>query len=786
MVKTARIRSRQLCFPVALLQIVFLQILCRRRIHVESFGSRPSSKVRPDIALTTGSFVANAAKSMAIASSTTNDETYHYEEEVYYEDDYDDGILEEEVSYRTSAGEKESLVDEDDMDDDERFDDKRTTSTAPLTMSEEQKQAMEFIRQGHNVFLTGVAGTGKSLVLRSALDYFSNNLRANQFVAVAPTGAAAVAVEGQTIHSFASIGIPKTFKDFEKSKRNKATAKHWRSLKVLVIDEISMVSGEFFDNLSAVVSDIRKDPRPFGGIQLVVCGDFLQLSPIAPRKEEVSQLVHAMTEGQRDPEEEKQILDTLFLNRGFAFQSLAWKEARFKVMELQTVFRQRNREFVDALRDIRLGRVTLQTMEYLRNNCERPLPPIDQYGIRPTILHSTNVNVNRENLVDLNRLPGETVVYKAMDEVAVEKGVGKWALKPLENSQFFKTCIAEGELQLKVNAQVMLIKNLNQGSRLVNGSRGTVVGFRSIKANPNSQKAETLHLLPGVDKYPVVQFVNGLRQVITPQKFQSRIVGMGTCTRTAVPLKLAWAITTHKAQGLTLDYVIADVGQVFAEAQLYVALSRASDAQGLELRNFSRNRVRANPIAMKFYEDPTQEVSFWWEQDGRARSDLPPSIMTQATELRQPKSRTKKKVKMKVKKERVVDSDDTLRTNVSTRPSTSVRGKVSEESSMLPSSSNRLDGKVFVFIGVLDTISNEDAEASVLRHGGVVRKSVSSKTDFVVLGEFLKNGKPSRSGAQFRKAKEIIEEQKKMTSTNQKFTGLRVLKEESFVKVLFK
>jgi NAD-dependent DNA ligase len=254
-----------------------------------------------------------------------------------------------------------------------------------------------------------------------------------------------------------------------------------------------------------------------------------------------------------------------------------------------------------------------------------------------------------------------------------------------------------------------------------------------------------------------------------------------------VPLKLAWAITTHKAQGLTLDYVIADVGQVFAEAQLYVALSRASDAKGLELRNFSRNRVRANPIAMKFYEDPTQEISFWWEQDGRARSDPPPSIMTVATELRQPKSRTKKKTKKKVKKERVGDSDDTLRTSVSTRPSTkSVRGKISEESSRLPSSSNMLDGKVFVFIGVLDTISNEDAEAAVLRHGGVVRQSVSSKTDFIVLGEFLKNGKSSRSGAQFRKAKEIIEEQKKMISTNRKFTGLRVLKEESFVKVLFK
>jgi ATP-dependent DNA helicase PIF1 len=806
-------RMRSSCFIILSLYL-FIQTSWWSRIKVESFAtttstasvSRPSHRFGSTKTMTmTIHLSTRSAPSTSFSTSSSMMDGEHTQFDEYNEnDEYDDGILEEEVSYGSSSHdrqEEEAVA----------IQDERTArggtsvrispsdgTTTSLTMSEEQEQALEYIRRGENVFVTGVAGTGKSMVLKAALDYLSNALRPNQYVAVAPTGAAAVAVEGQTIHSFASIGIPKTYKDFEKSKRNKATAKHWRALKVLVIDEVSMVSGEFFDLLSAVVSDIRNDPRPFGGIQLVVCGDFLQLSPIAPPKAEVSQIIEGMMEGrQHDPEEEGRIKDLLFLNRGFCFQSLAWKEAQFKVMELETVFRQHNREFIDALQDIRKGRVTQQTMNYLRQNCERPLPPIDEYGIRPTLLHSTNVNVNRENLVDLNRLPGETIVYKAIDEVEVEKGVGKWAVKPLQNSQFFRTCIAEGELQLKVNAQVMLIKNLNQGSKLVNGSRGTVVGFRTINASPNSKKAETLHLLPGVDRYPVVQFVNGLRQVVTPQKFQSRLVGMGACTRTAIPLKLAWAITTHKAQGLTLDFVIADVGQVFAEAQLYVALSRASDAKGLELRNFSKNRVRANPLAIMFYEDPMQDLPYWWEVDGRGRSDLPPSMKTFLTDQHNPKSRSKKKKNKKTKehkKQKIqnVDSDDVLRSGRTKKSGKSVRGGTSQDRSTIPpsSSSSMLAGKVFVFVGNLEGVSNEDAETAVQRHGGSVRHSVSTKTDFLVLGRFLKNGKPSKSGAQYKKATEIIEKQKTAHEVTKKgggkFTGLRILKEESFTKVLFK
>jgi hypothetical protein len=134
-----------------------------------------------------------------------------------------------------------------------------------------------------------------------------------------------------------------------------------------------------------------------------------------------------------------------------------------------------------------------------------------------------------------------------------------------------------------------------------------VIGFRKLKTKDGVKDL----VLDDVEKYPLVQFVNGKTRVIGPQKFESRVVGLGTCTRIAVPLRLAWAITTHKSQGMTLDYVVADVGGVFADGQTYVALSRASDERGLELRGFSPSRVRANPIALQFYSSPNKSLPCW-------------------------------------------------------------------------------------------------------------------------------------------------------------------------------
>ncbi|CAJ1962314.1 unnamed protein product [Cylindrotheca closterium] len=695
------------------------------------------------------------------------------------------------------------------------------TEEEDQTLSEKQKEALELIQRGENVFITGVAGTGKSLLLRRALQYLNTYYNPKQYVAVGPTGPTAIALEGQTIHSFAGIGIPRTMDDFKKVKRKR---KQWKDLKAMVLDEASMVSGEFFDLLSNAVSEIRQDPRPFGGIQLIICGDFLQLSPIAPRRADMENMVVALQEKEGLAEEDA--IEILFRNRGFCFQSYNWQKANFQVVELDQVFRQQNKQFIDVLQDIRRAQISPATTEFLRKNCQRPLPP-NEFGIRPTILHSKNKDVLRDNLIELNELKGDTVEFQAKDDIIKEKGAPKWAENQLWKSQFFTNCIAEEKLQLKIGAQVMLIKNEGQGKKqLVNGSRGKIVGFR--KPPPSIKPAEAALLLPGVEKYPVVQFISGVKKIILPTSFESRLIGIGSCTRIAIPLKLAWAITTHKAQGLTLDYVIADLGEVFAEAQTYVALSRASDEAGLELRNFSPNRVKANRIALSFYQDPNQEFEMWngkmappmssqdqartapapviqppqnerksfelWEDEEMAQlvagqnpkpAKSSPKPSTSVNRVHAPKERqqyphpdldrlplVQPHVSLRVKNER-----GRKIMTISESPRDQATVTVMSEQASVPSSpppspppppplephaepeeqssSVSFEGKLVVFSGVLRFMNREKAENLVRENGGIVRKAVSSKIDYMVTGNKLGNGKPITEGADYKKAKAI-------------------------------
>jgi ATP-dependent DNA helicase PIF1 len=645
-------------------------------------------------------------------------------------------------------------------------------------LSAKQQEALDVIQEGSNVFITGVAGTGKSLLLRRALEYLDQKYDKRQYVAVGPTGPAAIALEGQTIHSFAGIGIPRTISDFMKVKNKK---KQWKDLKVLVLDEASMVSGEFFDLLSDAVSEIRKDPRPFGGIQLVICGDFLQLSPIAPRNSDIEQMVDALLA--KEGLNEREAREMLFLNRGFTFQAYNWQKANFRVVELDQVFRQQNKQFIDILQDIRKGHIPPSTLEFLRTKCQRPLPP-NEFGIRPTILHSRNRDVSRDNLVELQKLQAKTVIYESSDKIKRDKEAPKWADDQLWKNQFFNNCIAEEMLQLKVGAQVMLVKNEGAGpNQLVNGSRGTVVGYRKP---PRTKAGEEVVLLSGVDTYPVVQFVHGAKKLILPTSFESRVVGLGTCTRLAIPLKLAWAITTHKAQGLTLDYVIADLGEVFAEAQAYVALSRASDENGLELRNFSPSRVRANRMALAFYDNPDQEFPLW---NGKNRSlppspaqPRPPQPSRPPQPLRpqpiQPPEYRASNVALSFKNDRrrktIVLNESTPVRAPSSAESAPVRAPSPAESAPVraPSSAAAAQGRTFVFSGVLRFLNREKAETLVRKHGGLVRKSVSGNTDILVLGRTLKNGKSVTEGAEYKKAASLTTER------------IRMITEEDFLEMI--
>jgi ATP-dependent DNA helicase PIF1 len=699
-------------------------------------------------------------------------------------------------------------------------------------LSRKQQEALDMIKMGKNVFLTGVAGTGKSLVLKLALEFLRDTYKPNQYVALGSTGPVAIALGGQTIHSFAGIGVPQLKADFAKVKKKK---KAWNDLKAIVIDEASMISGEFFDLLSEAVAELRKRPGEcFGGIQLVLCGDFLQLSPIAPKRREVEQMIAGL---QEQGESTESAQDSLFLNRGFCFQSYNWHLADFTVIQLTDVYRQQNADFIRVLQSIRNGDVGRSEVEFLRQ-CQRPLPP-NEFGIRPTILHSMNIDVTRENLAELSQLPGEALLFEAVDAVEKEKGTGKWVEEQLRNSAFFKNCIAEPELQLKLGAQVMLIKNEMNGKsgiRRANGSRGKVIGFRKAPARTDAP------LLPLVTRYPVVQFADGDKKLILPTTFQARMLGMGTCTRVAVPLKLAYAITTHKSQGLTLDYVVADVGSVFAEGQAYVALSRASDINGLELRNFYPNRVRSNPLAIAFYKNPSQISYKFWDGHRPKASDPKQAIVSMTVK----EAKAARRSPIVTEQEIVVPLKPRMNSpqqtkgqehNPTTRqPITSVRQNLPKTSlaqraevtgrnsmgteevvaplpSLMDSQRPTVDKERYprtrqsqmsvkqgqpetrltqgenvaagytmspqfrflnqnvAFLGTLQHITRLEAEKLVRDNGGNVLQTVTSSTDFLVLGSVLENGKPNT----------MENDDQKLVSSGRPTS---VLTEEEFLKVI--
>jgi ATP-dependent DNA helicase PIF1 len=534
-------------------------------------------------------------------------------------------------------------------------------------LNTKQREALQLVLEGKNVFITGQAGTGKSKVVDAVRSFATNTWGSEKgsWCALAPTGTAAIMVEGQTIHSFAGIGVAKTKDDFERAWARK---KAWRRLRLLILDEVSMVSGEFWDYLSDVVSRIRNDPRPFGGIQLVVCGDFLQLPPVETHESALYDSRRALQAQQQQQQHDTgnsaggAIPDevTFVRNTGFAFEAKSWKDAGFSTVVLEEIFRQESRAFAAALGSIRMGRVTSTVLELL-GQCTRPLPP-DPKGILPTVLHCTNKNVEAHNARELARLPGANRTFHALDSVELDPGAPPWARERLESNAFFNHCPAGKVLELKIGAQVMLVKNepVSEGKfRLANGSRGQVVGFRNIcrddlaammlaasrpKKHPppydGGKKAPTtfdgvaderIELL--VDKgemvQPIVQFRSNsgkyVEKLLSLERFNATIVGLGSCVRLAFPLKLAWSLTIHKSQGASLDHVIVDLTPtIFADGQTYVALSRVRSETGLQIKGFASEKVRCNPRALRFYtnDNPDSDFQGWWKptvQDGIER-----------------------------------------------------------------------------------------------------------------------------------------------------------------------
>ncbi|KAA6419235.1 MAG: DNA repair and recombination PIF1 [Trebouxia sp. A1-2] len=484
-----------------------------------------------------------------------------------------------------------------------------------------QQQVEDLVKEGKNVFFTGNAGTGKSFLLNRIIEHFRQDYGEdfNACVAVtAATGIAATHISGTTLHSQTGCGVPQTIEDFDRMWKPQSRDR-WRKMKVLICDEISMISAEMFHQLEHHARMIRGVEKPFGGVQLVLSGDYFQLPPIERR----------WSAGMDK---------SAFMNRGYTFQCPAWTQCNLHQVLLTKVFRQRNPEFVRMLNDIRTGngRTAIQQLLQL---CTRPLP--EQNGIKPTQLFSKNADVALEgeeflalsnSKINIKFQAFDQAVMDGLDsvEVAPAKTEGDSqssiaAEEQLWRHEFFRDCLAPKKAAFKVDgSHVMLLRNLEltgNDRMLVNGSRGVITKFvpkdehvkemvglrhrqgatpgapvpQGAEAGKLEQAIQSLHKWPGT-VLPVVKFVNGREEVLLPELFTADVAAVG------VPLKLAWALTIHKCQGLTLDLAKVSLKGVFAEGQAYVALSRVRSLEGLQILDCSPNCVKVSAIVQRFYE----------------------------------------------------------------------------------------------------------------------------------------------------------------------------------------
>lgn len=458
-----------------------------------------------------------------------------------------------------------------------------------MSLSAEQQQVHELVVEGgSSVFFTGPAGTGKSVLMRAIIATLKRKFARDpeRLSITASTGLAACNIGGQTLHSFAGIGLGKEDVPtlVKKIRRNAKAKNRWLRTKVLIMDEVSMVDGDLFDKLDQIARQIRNNGRPWGGIQLVITGDFFQLPPVPDRNKRETK---------------------------FAFDAATWSTSIDHTIGLTQVFRQKDHEFAHMLNEMRLGRVSEETVETFRS-LSRRLEYND--GITATELFPTRNEVESSNMMRLRALPGEVRTFAAQDS-----GDPNIRDKLLENM------MAPKVIDLKKGAQVMLIKNLDD--TLVNGSLGKVIGFSSeafFEANASkfagddedsvsseaTKKIKSFAVkdssLKDLTEYPIVQFhaADGTFRImhVTAEEWKVELPnGEVQAKRTALPLILAWALSIHKAQGQTLERVKVDLGKIFEKGQAYVALSRATSKAGLEVQRFDKSKVMAHPKVIQFY-----------------------------------------------------------------------------------------------------------------------------------------------------------------------------------------
>jgi len=425
-------------------------------------------------------------------------------------------------------------------------------------LTESQKKAIKIILEGKNVFITGPGGCGKTFLI----NYFVKHYRTQKNIAItSTTGTSAIHIHGTTIHSWAGIGLGRgsVCSIVTHIKKKKYLKDNWKNANILIIDEISMLSPVLFDKLEKIAKMIRKSDKPFGGLQLIITGDFLQLPVINCDK--------------------------------FCFESLSWENCIDETIYMKENLRQIDPMWQKCLDEIRIGEISSESKKLLKSCTKKKTDK--KTDIKPTILYPLNADVeeiNNDCLEKISQESGEVCDYVMETEFYCKKNKSV----ELQLEKFKKNCPVNETLSLAIGCQVMLLWNMELESGLVNGSRGIIVRF--------------------INDLPLVKFLDGQSRLIDYHIWELEEDDTKIASIEQIPLKLAYAISIHKSQGCSLDYVITDLSDIFEYGQAYVALSRVRTDKGLFIKHLRFSKIKANPTAKDYYDKLLLKQKHDWKK----------------------------------------------------------------------------------------------------------------------------------------------------------------------------
>ncbi len=403
-----------------------------------------------------------------------------------------------------------------------------------------QQEALKILKSGHNVFLTGSAGSGKTFLLNEFINYLKSE---NILVGItASTGIAATHINGRTIHSWCGMGIEEKMNQQVRNSIAKSDLKQrLKKTDVLIIDEISMLSASRLDLVDNICKMVRKNEHPFGGLQVILSGDFFQLPPVA-----------------RGDEDSR-----------FAFEADIWSRMNLKVCYLEEQHRHDDKKFLTLLNSLRNRRNLEISKKLLATRLNKEI----KSKVKPTKLYTHNFDVDVYNNLELSRLKNQSKYFEMRTQ-----GLPSLVEK-LKNG-----CLAPEVLELKIGAVVMFVKN-NFKEGYVNGTVGVVIGFDDDSG------------------WPLIETFKGdiieAKREIWPIEDSGGVLALIS----QVPLRLAWAITVHKSQGLSLDCAEIDLSRTFEYGMGYVALSRVRSLSGLKLLGLNDLALEVNQKMIIFDEE---------------------------------------------------------------------------------------------------------------------------------------------------------------------------------------